>query len=132
MNHESHEDLEFTYKVKHLLDYGSGKLDRRTCDKLATARKQALLHQKLPVAGLSVAGMGQMIGDTLLPQARTLIALVALACGVVGTYYWNSFQQASENEEIDSALLADDLPINAYLDRGFHTWLDHSTPSSSQ
>jgi hypothetical protein len=26
-------------------------------------------------------------------------------------------------EEIDSLLLTDDLPIDAYLDRGFQNWL---------
>ncbi|TRZ65415.1 MAG: DUF3619 family protein [Rhodocyclaceae bacterium] len=132
MNHHPHDDLELTYKIRHVLDHGSASLDRKTCDKLLAARQQALSHQKTAVAGLSLAGVGQVVGDVILPQARTLAALLALACGVVGTYYWNSFQQASENEEIDSALLADDLPINAYLDRGFHTWLDHSPQSSSQ
>ncbi|TRZ67319.1 MAG: DUF3619 family protein [Rhodocyclaceae bacterium] len=132
MNHHPHDDLELTYKIRHLLDHGSGSLDRNTCDRLLAARQQALSHQKTPVAGLSLAGVGQAVGDVLLPQARTLAALLALACGLVGTYYWNSFQQASENEEIDSALLADDLPINAYLDRGFRTWLEHSPQSSSQ
>jgi hypothetical protein len=132
MTHHSHDDLELTYKIRHLLDHGSASLDRKTCERLMAARQQALSRRKAAVAGLSLAGVGQVVGDVLLPQARMLAALLALACGVVGTYYWNSFQQASENEEIDSALLADDLPINAYLDRGFHTWLDHSPQSSSQ
>lgn len=132
MNHHPHDDLELTYKIRHILDHGVGNLDRDTCDKLMSARQQALLHQKTAIGGLSLAGIGQAVGGVLLPQVRTLAALVALACGVVGTYYWNSFQQAAEFEEIDSALLADDLPINAYLDRGFHTWLDHSSPSSPQ
>ena len=132
MNQHSHDDQELTYKIRHLLDHGSASLDRQTCEKLMAARQQALSRQKVAVAGLSLAGVGQVLGDVLLPQARMFAALLALACGVVGTYYWNSFQQAFENEEIDSALLADDLPINAYLDRGFHTWLDHSPQSSSQ
>jgi hypothetical protein len=34
-----------------------------------------------------------------------------------------NIEKAAENEEIDSALLADDLPINAYLDKGFQAWL---------
>jgi len=132
MNQQSQDNLELTYKIRHLLDHGSASLDRKTCTKLMAARQQALSRQKAAVAGLSLAGVSQVVGDVLLPQARMFAALLALACGVVGTYYWNSFQQASENEEIDSALLADDLPINAYLDRGFHTWLDHSPQSSSQ
>jgi len=132
MNDHIHDDLEFAYKIRHILDHGTRGLDRNACDRLLAARKQALLLQKPSVTALSLAGVSQIIGDVVLPQVRTLAALLALACGVVGTYYWNSFQQASENEVIDSALLADELPINAYLDRGFRTWLDHSAQSSSQ
>lgn len=132
MNNLPHDELEFTYKIKHVLDHGASGLDRRTCDKLQVARQQALLRQKPAAIGMSLAGFGQLVGDAILPQARMLAALCALACGVVGTYYWNNFQQASENEEIDSALLADDLPINAYLDRGFRTWIDHSDQPPSQ
>ena len=35
-----------------------------------------------------------------------------------------TLQQGDENEEIDILVLADDLPINAYLDDGFDAWLD--------
>jgi hypothetical protein len=131
MNNHPHDEQEFAYKVGHVLDHGTGSLARNTCDKLQAARTLALAHQKMAVAGLSLAGVGQVVGDVLLPQVRTLVALFALAFGVVGTYYWNSFQRAAENAEIDSALLADDLPINAYLDRGFRTWLDNTAQSSS-
>jgi hypothetical protein len=54
--------------------------------------------------------------------------MVGLAVGVAGVSVWNEFEKAAENEEIDSALLADDLPINAYLDKGFQAWLsEHSS-----
>jgi len=35
-------------------------------------------------------------------------------------------QQIDEIEELDSALLSDDLPIDAYLDSGFVAWLRDS------
>ncbi len=136
MNNHLHDEQELAYKLRHALNHGTDNLDRNTRDKLQTARQHALAHQKAAVAGLNLAGVGQSIGhfasDVLLPQARTVAALLALAIGVTGTYYWNSFQQAAENEVIDSALLADDLPINAYLDHGFRVWLEHPSQSSPQ
>ena len=30
-------------------------------------------------------------------------------------------------EETDAAILTSDLPIDAYLDRGFQNWLKHGT-----
>ena len=66
--------------------------------------------------------------DNILPHARALIAMIGLAVGVAGVSVWNDFEKAAEYEEIDSALLADDLPINAYLDKGFQAWLsEHSS-----
>jgi hypothetical protein len=42
---------------------------------------------------------------------------------VSGIYTWQQSQRAAELEEIDALLLTDDLPIDAYLDRGFQNWL---------
>ena len=41
----------------------------------------------------------------------------------VAIYQWQQNQRAAEVEEIDSMLLTDDLPIDAYLDRNFQNWL---------
>lgn len=121
----SHDEIQFSYKVGRALNKSAESLDRSTRDKLQAARQRALGHQKMAIAGLSLAGFSHFVGEVLLPQARTFAALSTLVLGIVGTYYWNHFQQAVENAEIDSALLADDLPINAYLDRGFSAWLEH-------
>lgn len=129
MKDQLHDEQQLGYKVRQMLDQGVDRLDPGTRAKLQAARQHALIHQKTTVVGLSMAGVSHFTSEVLLPRARTLIAITALASGVVGTYYWNNFQQAAENEEIDSALLSDELPINAYLDHGFSAWLEHPSPS---
>mgnify|MGYP002139328993 CR=1 FL=1 len=37
--------------------------------------------------------------------------------------FLGDLQRTADIEEVDSSLLADDLPIDAYLDRGFDTWV---------
>ncbi|MBP9713654.1 MAG: DUF3619 family protein [Sterolibacterium sp.] len=124
MNDHLHDEQQFAHKVRHHLDLSTGNVDALTLNKLMMARQAALAQHKLaPIAGLRLAGVGNILNETLMPRARTLFALLALAVGVTGSYFWSHFQQAEENEEIDSALLSDDLPINAYLDHGFHEWL---------
>ena len=53
---------------------------------------------------------------------RVLLPL-ALLVGGGAIYTWQQNQRAAEIEEIDAQLLTDDLPIDAYLDRGFQNWL---------
>ena len=128
----NHDEFHFALKVAQVLDQGTQGLGRETRDKLLAARRKALGKQKVALAGLSLAGLGQFTSEVLLPQARMLAAMFALVLGVLGTYYWNSFQQAAEMEEIDSALLTDELPINAYLDRGFRAWLERPSQAPQE
>ena len=73
-------------------------------------------------------------------RGRALLALASLVLAKVATVgvplalkqIVDAFEQAREYEEIDSALLTDELPPSAYLDRGFHAWLEHASDSPSQ
>lgn len=116
-------EQQFGYKVRHFLNLGTESIDRTTAEKLLAARQRALAQQRVASSSLSLAGIGQITSDILFPRARTALAILALALGVAGVSYWSSAQQAAEIEELDSALLSDDLPITAYLDRGFDAWL---------
>lgn len=49
--------------------------------------------------------------------------MLAAVATFAGQYAANA--NHSEVIEIDSALLTDDLPIDAYLDRGFAAWVAH-------
>lgn len=126
------QDTEFGYKTRQLLNEGLDRLDGKVTVRLHEARQTALAKQRQPVAVLRLAGIGQGIDFNIGLHARTLLAIMALTVGAAGTYYWNAFAQAQEYEEIDSALLADELPPSAYLDKGFHAWLERGSDSSSQ
>jgi hypothetical protein len=116
-------EREIAYKVRHYLNLGADEIDRGTTGRLFEMRMKALSHQQVAVAQLSLAGIGHIATDVFLPHARALVAIAVLVFTVFGVSTWNDFQKADENGVIDSALLADDLPINAYLDKGFQAWL---------
>jgi len=118
----------FPYRVRHYLDAGTEAMDRETARKLHGAREIALAHVSAKSAPLGLAGFGHHSVEWLWPALRSVIALLVVALGVAATSYWDSVQQAAENEEVDTALLADELPIDAYLDRGFDAWLKRSSP----
>lgn len=121
-------EREFAYKIRHYLNLGTDEMARRTTDRLFDVRIKALSHQQVAGTHLSLTGIGHVATDMFLPHARALLAISILVFGVFGVSTWNEYQKADEYEIIDSALLADDLPINAYLDKGFQAWLsEHSS-----
>jgi Protein of unknown function (DUF3619) len=121
-------ELHFARRIRHHLDQ-STRLDRGLAQKLAAARSLALTRQRpepTPVLawadnvfgnGGGWSGIGWQIG------ARVLLPAAALIVAVAGIYNWQEKQRLAEIVELDSQLLTDDLPIDAYLDRGFENWL---------
>jgi hypothetical protein len=67
---------------------------------------------------------GALVGQSGFGQRRFggRSAIIAL----IGLQYWQQQPSVEEIEEIDAALLTSDLPINAYLDKSFDTWLKRS------
>ena len=125
----NHEPDEFAYRMRQLLNAGTEQLDPRITRRLHQARQGALAQMRAePPTGLR-SRPAQALAAAL-PHLRVFAALLALTLGAIGTYYWNQWEEATANEEIDSALLADELPPDAYLDRGFQAWLERSSPQS--
>ncbi|MDK9724752.1 MAG: DUF3619 family protein [Sterolibacteriaceae bacterium MAG5] len=124
------EELKLTYLVRQALSHAVEDLDEKTVSRLHEARMEALSRQRVAIGRLGLAGIGLKTGVSLPAYGRTFIAAFALLLGVAFTYVWTHFEQAAQNEEIDSALLSDDLPPAAYLDKGFQAWLDRSSQSS--
>lgn len=115
---------QFGDKIAHLLNHGL-RLDERKLARLRAARELALERQRpetesvLAWAGNTVGEFGGWSGLSL----RLLAPVVALGVAVSAIYTWQQTQRAAELEEIDALLLTSDLPIDAYLDRGFQNFL---------
>lgn len=117
-------ELHFARRIRHHLDQ-STQLERATAEKLRTARELALSRQRpepAPVIAWADNVFGNGWGWAGL-SARVLLPAAVLIVAVAGIYNWQEKQRLAEIVEIDSQLLTDDLPIDAYLDRGFENWL---------
>ena len=124
-------DDEVAAKIVQRLDYGVESLDAGTRERLAAARKVALSHYRdrpEPVCGFAwaMSAPSQRGSAQRLHGARYLIAIAALVLGLIGFAYWQTLQP-NDFSDIDVRLLTDDLPIDAYLDRGFDSWLKRSS-----
>ena|SRR5512134_992516 len=115
---------QFGNRIRQLLNQGA-PLDASIQAKLRAARETALARQKPELAqgvtwmGGLLARMGGVRGLSL----RLIVPLLALAIGLAAVYSWEQRQRAAEVEELDALVLTGELPIDAYLDRGFEAWL---------
>jgi hypothetical protein len=121
---------EIAKKITTYLDRGTADLKAGTAFKLLRARQLAvsrLGEQTLPALALAEAG-GTFGERRFLADARLWIGVLLIVGGVLGYQYWQTAQQQRDIEETDAAILASELPIEAYLDQGFEAWLKHSEP----
>ena len=127
------DDINLAYKLRHALNENLDALPASTTERLAAARAIALsrkkpeapAHQQQRKAGLrrffdvdfhfSGAGLGRL---------GVAIPLLALVVGLGGLYQYEQQQRIADLAELDAAVLADELPLTAYLDHGFNAYLE--------
>lgn len=115
----------FAYQVRRHLNQGTAAISPGALERLAMARSNALAHQRIAAHSPILAGVGINFHlDGLRP--RRLLGILALVAALSVSLLWHAQEQVAELEELDSALLSDDLPLDAYLDKGFAAWLDEN------
>ena len=117
-------ETNFGNRVRLVLNQGL-RLNAKQAERLHAARERALAARRPePVGALAWADnvLGSFGGWGGLSM-RLVMPLVALTLSVAALYTWQQNRVIADFEEIDSMLLTDDLPIDAYLDRGFQNWL---------
>ena len=130
---------EFAKKVTGHLNAGAAGLKAGTLYKLQQARGKALARlgqparasegRLAPAHAYASAGRGTgSPGSGVRKGAWLWFGIVLLAAAGFGYQQWSTYQQTREIEELDVQILSSDLPIDAYLDRGFQTWLTRFQP----
>ena len=122
---------ELAARIAKLLDEGTEDLGADKQERLARARRLALSRQQgrrtAPVLVPAWAGPFARFTEQSVLGVRYLVPLAALILGLIGVVYRNTSGVASEIADIDAGLLSDELPISAYLDQGFDSWLKRSS-----
>ena len=125
-------------KIKGYLDDGSAGLKAGTVYRLQQARAEALARLAEPqhAAAMTLAGVQGGIGTLrhsgsesrphrFWANWKLWAGILVIVVGSAAYQQWHTAQQIRELEETDAAILSSDLPIDAYLDRGFNNWLRH-------
>ncbi|GIZ52446.1 DUF3619 family protein [Noviherbaspirillum aridicola] len=123
--------VNFAYKIRHALNENLDSIPAPAAVRLAAARRLALSRRK-PDAGarvlawlpLPVTARGfASRPHPWLAAAGAALPVLALVAGLAGIFHFEEQRRIDEIAEIDAEVLADDLPLSAYLDNGFHTFL---------
>ena len=115
-------------RIASLLDDSADAIGPAQRERLRAARKLALdrhyEQREKALAPRLATGIGNMTERPVF-GVQYLIPIAALVLGLAGVAYMH-YTPTSDIADIDAGLLTDDLPINAYLDQGFDSWLKRS------
>lgn len=128
---------EFAKQLTGYLDRGAAELKEGTVYRLQQARGKALARlghpatageTRLAPAFAGAGGLRTPAAGSLWKSARLWMGILAIVVASFAYQQWQLYQQVREIEELDTQLLSSDLPIDAYLDRGFQSWLTRHEP----
>jgi len=117
------------YKVRQVLNQDLA-LDATSLARLTAAREQALARQRVTAPRMVLVWADNLtgaMGRSSSLFSHLVLPTLMLILGLMAISTWQQSQVAQEVEEIDTAVLTSDLPIDAYLDRGFDAWLKRSS-----
>ena len=129
----THDD-DFARKVTGYLDHGTASMRAGTAYRLQLARQQALARldpERAQASELSgaLAGAGTLSsggsGRSIWASGKLWLGVGLVAAAMFGYQGYETWQshQANELADTDLEILTSDLPIDAYVDRGFQNWL---------
>jgi Protein of unknown function (DUF3619) len=126
----------FAKKITTYLDQGTADLKPGVAYRLQLARAEALARlanpQRSSELRVAVAGAGGGTGTagggrSFWASGRLWLGIGLIVVAGFGFQQWQAYQQLYDIEETDAAILSSDLPIDAYLDRGFQNWLKRAS-----
>ncbi|MCS4508752.1 DUF3619 family protein [Xylophilus ampelinus] len=133
---------EFGERIAARLSEGARVVPHDISQRLRMLRQQAVAHRRVvnvrARTASSIFGQGHTAtatasfgqdGPGLWGRIAAVLPLAALAAGLFTIYTVQEDNRVHELAEVDSALLADDLPPSAYADPGFLQFMKNSSDS---
>ncbi len=123
-------DDELASRIVAHLDRDLADLPKPVVHKLQVARMAALAGQRSAHARMGRPKRESTGRWGFGLSTRLVVPAVIVIASLTGLIYWQ--MSSHPDEELDTGLLAGELPIHAYTDPGFETWLKHSNHEPSR
>ena len=115
------------------LDRSLAELPPSIAQKLQAARAAAVARYRPGSSSPGQSWADRLLGSQGLRQGlavRLVLPVAIVIASITGIIYWQT--SSHYEEELDTGLLAGDLPLHAYIDPGFETWLAHTSYTPPQ
>ncbi len=115
------------------LDRSLTELPTSTAQKLKAIRATALARYRPGSSSPGRSWVDRLVASQGLRQGlavRLVLPAAIVIASLTGLIYWQTSRHVEE--ELDTGLLAGDLPLHAYIDPGFETWLAHTSYTPPQ
>ncbi|HEY5761809.1 MAG TPA: DUF3619 family protein [Rhodocyclaceae bacterium] len=121
------QDDKFPDLIRKNLDRGLLELPPDTVRRLDDARHRALASRNSAAGQVALAGNLELTLGLWAFRPR-VFGFLSVALLVLATLaFLHGQRHIHQIEELDSAILTDDLPLEAYLDKDFDQWLRRGT-----
>ena len=123
-------EKEFATNIARTLDWGMSQIEADKLSRLHAARQNAMAAYREPV---TILGMVTVSGHTLnisnwIRKPLFWLPVLAIAIAVAGYTFSGAEDIYDETGgELDAQLLTGELPINAFLDKDFGSWVQESS-----
>ena len=115
------------------LDRSLAELPPSIAQKLQAARAAAVARYRPGSSSPGQSWADRLLGSQGLRQGlavRLVLPVAIVIASLTGIIYWQT--SSHYEEELDTGLLAGELPLHAYIDPGFETWLTHTSHTPPQ
>jgi hypothetical protein len=118
-------------KIVSVLETGAQSVDAATAARLAAARQQAMVAMAQPahVATMQpmLAGWGRIVEFSHHGGYRFWLPVILLSAALAVALSSTMTTHSNQPIDADALLLASELPPEAYADKEFVAWLEHSS-----
>jgi hypothetical protein len=122
-------EKEFGQNIARTLNWGLSRIDEDKLEKLRAGRRKAVEAYREPV---NILGLVTVSGKTLdvsnwIRKPLFWLPVLAISAAII-TYSLNSGDDVYDDVgELDAKILTGELPIDAFLDKDFASWVKESS-----
>lgn len=120
---------DFSREITRTLNLGLSNIEEEKLARLRAGRRKAMDAYREPVTilGLLTVSGHSLDGFAWIRRPIFWLPVLAIAAAVI-TYTWNNGDDIYDDVgELDAKLLTGELPIDAFLDKDFASWVKESS-----